>query len=478
MIEVVNVFWFRQDLRISDNPGLLEAAKSGKVLAIYILDDEDHKAFKLGSASKWWLQQSLHSLNQSLKGKLNIYVGPSKEIILKIIKENNIAGFYWNRCYEPWRVKIDKEIEIELKNRNIHCQSFNGSLLWEPWEVVKKDGSAYKVYTPFYRQCLKATSPREPLTKPENLKLIKDNKNMNTKLPLFSKVAWHKKMESYWKIGEDAAQIKLAEFLDNGFLEYKENRNYPSKNNISKLSPYLHFGEISINQVWYSAKFKAMTAGTSKDLDCFLSELGWREFSYNLLYHFPYFPTDNFQSKFDSFPWKYDLSLLSAWQQGRTGYPIVDAGMRELWQTGFMHNRVRMIVASFLVKNLMLHWHHGENWFWDCLVDADLANNSTNWQWVAGSGADAAPYFRIFNPILQGERFDKDGHYTRHFVPELAQLPNKYLFKPWAAPEAILKESKVVLGGNYPAPIVNLEQSRDEALKAYRKSMKRSYRAT
>lgn len=411
MNEKVTIFWFRQDLRISDNPGLFEAADRGKVLAIYILDDEEPGIFKMGGASRWWLQNSLNSLNKSLDGKLNIYTGSSKAIILKIIEENNITGVYWNRCYEPWRIRIDREIKIELKNRNLNCQSFNGSLLWEPWEILKKDGSAYKVYTPFYRQCLQARSPREALPKPEKLELIEDGNNQHTidKLKLLSNLPWYKKFTSYWKIGEDAAQLKLMEFLDNGFLEYKEGRNYPSKNNISKLSPHLHFGEISINQVWHSAKVKAMIEGISKDLDCFLNELGWREFSYNLLYHFPYFPTKNFQSKFDNFPWNDDFNLLQAWQQGKTGYPIIDAGMRELWQTGFMHNRVRMIVGSFLVKNLLLHWRHGEDWFWDCLVDADLASNSASWQWVAGSGADAAPYFRIFNPVLQGERFDSEG---------------------------------------------------------------------
>jgi deoxyribodipyrimidine photo-lyase len=274
-------------------------------------------------------------------------------------------------------------------------------------------------------------------------------------------------MESYWEIGEGAAQRKLHTFLERGLQNYKEYRNHPSKPNTSRLSPHLHFGEISPNQAWHAAQHYGHAHRLENDLDCFLSELGWREFSYYLLYHFPDLPSKNFQSKFDHFPWQYDDAFLNVWQQGKTGYPIVDAGMRELWQTGYMHNRVRMIVASFLVKNLGIHWRQGADWFWDCLVDADLASNSASWQWVAGSGADAAPYFRIFNPILQGEKFDPDGDYTRRFVPELKNIPNKYLYNPWKAPEHVLKTSRVVLGTTYPRPIVDLEKSRDAALTAY-----------
>jgi deoxyribodipyrimidine photo-lyase len=470
MNKKVTIFWFRQDLRISDNPGLFEAAKQGRVLAVYILDDEEADIFKIGSASRWWLHNSLNSLNQSLEGKLNIYKGPPKEVIIKIIQENNVDAVYWNRCYEPLRIRIDSEIKTELINRKLDCRSFNGSLLWEPWQIAKEDGSPYKVYTPFYRKCLQFSPPRETLPKPQKLILIKDDNNQNTiaKLNLLSGGAWHKKLEPYWQIGENEAQNKLAEFLDNRLSGYKEGRNHPDKKNISRLSPHLHFGEISVNQVWHSVKIKAMIQGGSQDLDFFLNELGWREFSYYLLYHFPELPRKNFQNKFDNFPWKNDIDLLQAWQQGRTGYPIIDAGMRELWQTGFMHNRVRMIVASFLVKNLLLHWHHGEDWFWDCLVDADLASNSASWQWVAGSGADAAPYFRIFNPVLQGEKFDREGEYTRHFVPELSNLSNQYLFKPWTAPDNILKEAGIIMGKNYPMPIVSLDRSREEAMKAYK----------
>jgi deoxyribodipyrimidine photo-lyase len=471
MTDKRTIFCFRQDLRLSDNPGLLEAAKNGSVMPIYILDDDSAGMFKMGSASRWWLHHSLDSLNNALNNNLNLYVGRSEEILLRIIKENNISAVYWNRCYEPWRVRDDTTIKSSLKNQNIDCHSFNGSLLWEPWEILKKDKTPYKVYTPFYRNgCLQGSSPRVPLAKPDKLKLLKDLSNKNTleNLNLLPNKKWHKKIEPHWHIGEEAAQQKLITFLDNGLLGYKEKRNYPDKSNISKLSPHLHFGEVSPNQVWHSVQTQGLASSWFTDVDCFLSEIGWREFSYHLLYHFPELPQKNFQRKFDKFPWAGNPSHLECWQKGQTGYPIVDAGMRELWQTGFMHNRVRMIVASFLVKNLLIHWHQGEDWFWDCLVDADLANNSASWQWVAGSGADAAPYFRIFNPITQGEKFDGDGAYTRHFVPELAKLPNKYLFKPWEASEHVLRSASVILGETYPKPIINLAYSREEAMRAYR----------
>jgi deoxyribodipyrimidine photo-lyase len=466
MTDKITIFWFRQDLRLSDNPGLFEAAKNGLVLPIYILDDELPSTFKMGGASKWWLYNSLKSLNKSLDNKLNFYVGDSKTILKNLINENDVNAVYWNRCYEPWRIQADTEIK---KNLEVECKSFNGSLLWEPWEILKSDKSFYKVYTPFYRNgCLRASQPREILPKPQKLSLLKVSSQMLDELKLLPDKNWYKKMENYWDVGEVSAQKKFQEFLENDLLDYKDGRNYPAKNNTSKLSPHLHFGEISPNQVWYSVQAKKeIDYSYSKNVDQFLSEICWREFSYYLLYHFPQLPQKNFQSGFDQFPWKNDKNFIKAWQKGKTGFPIIDAGMRELWQTGYMHNRVRMIVGSFLVKNLLVHWHHGEEWFWDCLVDADLANNSASWQWVAGSGVDAAPYFRIFNPITQGEKFDSEGEYTRHFIPELRQLSNEFLFRPWEADERILKSAGITLGKTYPMPIVNLKVSREESLKAY-----------
>ena len=464
------IHWFRQDLRLYDNPSLTEAAQQGSVLPIYILDDNNAGEHKLGGASRWWLHYSLQALNKSLNGKLSVYIGDPEKILIDLAEENNIEGVYWNRCYEPWRIRRDKKIKKVLEARNIKAKSFNGSLLWEPWDVLKKDGTPYKVFTPYYRKgCLSAIAPRTPLSEPKYLGLYDGllNKLTIADLKLLPAINWNKQLEPHWDIGEISAQYKLEKFIYNRLENYKQGRDFPSLNSVSRLSPHLHFGEISPNQVWYAAKLNEET----DDLDHFLSEIGWREFSHSLLYHFPELPRNNLQTKFDNFPWLQNTKHLRCWQKGETGHPLVDAGMRELWQTGYMHNRVRMVVGSFLVKNLLLHWHHGEKWFWDCLLDANLANNSAGWQWIAGCGADAAPYFRIFNPCTQGQKFDPDGEYTKRFVPELKEMPSKYLFNPWEAPEKILQKAGVTLGKNYPAPIVNLKQSRVRALDAF-KSMK------
>lgn len=473
MVKKKVLFWFRQDLRVADNPGLFAACKQGIVLPIYIFDDKALNEEMIGSASKWWLCHSLCDLNKSLKNKLNVYRGKPEKIILGLVKKYQIEAVYWNRCYEPHHIKNDGIIASKLKNVGVEYISFNASLIREPWEILKPDKTPYKVYSAFYRKAyIQGLMPRQPISKPQKLDLMKDKYNKVTiqNLKLLPKVKWYKKLEGLWKIGEKAAYKKLTQFLENGLKNYKENRNYPSKANVSRLSPHLHFGEISPHQIWHSIKMLiAMQSEIMEDAEFFLSEIAWREFSYYLLYHFPKLPKENFQRKFDGFPWQYNKKYLKDWQKGQTGYPIVDAGMRELWQTGYMHNRVRMIVASFLVKNLKIHWHQGAAWFWDCLLDADLANNSASWQWVAGSGADAAPYFRIFNPVKQGEKFDSDGQYTRHYVPEIAKLPDKYLFKPWEAPEAILRTAGIVLGKTYPRPIVDFSVTRDEALVAYRR---------
>jgi deoxyribodipyrimidine photo-lyase len=464
--ENISIFWFRQDLRISDNPALFEAAKGDKVFPIYILDNDAN----IGNASKVWLHHSLNKLNESLGNKLNVYIGNPKEVILKVLQETNIKKIYWNRCYEPWRIRKDQELEFFLKELKIKCNIYNCSLLWEPKEILKDDKTPYKVYTPFFRKArLKGPIPRHPLPIPEQLILLKDEKNSLKidALKLLPNINWHDKIRQYWEFGEEAAQKKLQTFINNGLFGYKEGRNFPFKQHNSKLSPHLHFGEISPNQVWYSVLTASNINSCQSDANNFLNEIGWREFSYYLLYYFPNLPDKNFQTKFDNFPWESDHELLKKWQKGQTGYPIVDAGMRELWQTGYMHNRVRMIVGSFLIKNLLIHWHHGRDWFWDCLVDADLASNSASWQWVAGTGLDSAPYFRIFNPVTQGEKFDPDGEYTRHFVPELKKLPKKYLFKPWEAPQAVLDAAGVALGRTYPKPIIDLASSRNRALKAY-----------
>jgi len=463
--------WFRQDLRLSDNPALYEASKHEKVIPIYILDDQNSGEFSMGEASRFWLHNSLHDLSQNLNQNLSLYQGDPLQTLIEIIDQFKIDIVYWNRCYEPWRIKRDTLIKSQLESKGVLVKTFNGSLLWEPWTIKKDDGTPYKVFTPFYRKgCLKSEEPRKPLPKADTSNYFsdKDNSLKLNELSLLPSVRWDIPMQSLWNIGENGAHKRLSEFFENGIKHYKEGRNFPSKPFVSKISPHIHFGELSPNQAWYLAKNDA----SNKNIDHFLSELGWREFSYSQLYFNPDLPRKNLQSKFDQFPWEKNLDHLKAWQKGQTGIPMVDAGMRELWLTGSMHNRVRMVVGSFLVKNLLLNWHHGERWFWDCLVDADLASNSASWQWIAGCGADAAPYFRIFNPVTQGEKFDPDGEYIRKYIPELKDLPSKFLYSPWETPKEILAEANIVLGNNYPKPIVNLKASREKALNAF-KSLKK-----
>mgnify|MGYP003320516287 FL=1 len=472
MSKGIAIHWFRQDLRITDNPSLETAAEFDAVLPIYILDDENSQEFKMGSASRWWLYNSLQSLNESLDGKLSIYSQNPEIVIQELLKKYEVKAVFWNRCYEPWRIDRDIDIKAYLDDKNIENKSFNSHLLWEPWEISKDDGTPYRVFTPYYKKgCLNAEEPRLPS---KNLKIDtifydQDCEQIDT-LDLLPRINWYSQIQEAWKPGEEGAQKRLDQFLEEGLLDYKEGRNFPFKENVSRLSPHLHFGEISPNEVWYQAKTKESVSGIQKSLEHFLSELGWREFSYYLLYHFPSLPKQNFQAKFNKFPWIKNESFLESWQKGETGYPIVDAGMRELWQTGYMHNRLRMVVGSFLVKNLLIDWREGEDWFWDCLVDADLASNSAGWQWVAGSGADAAPYFRIFNPVTQGLKFDPEGEYTKKYVPELKLLPNKFLFSPWEAPKEILEKAGIELGKDYPEPIVDLKYSRELALEAFGKT--------
>lgn len=472
MTKKVTVMWFRQDLRLSDNPALVEAAKHKTVLPIYILDDESAGEYRMGGATRWWLHYSLASLDKSLDGALSLYHANAVDVFKDLCDRFDIQSIYWNRCYEPWRMERDTKIKDFLKSKDIEVKSYNGSLLWEPWQVKKDDGDPYKVFTPFYRKgCLNLDEPRAPLNAPKDVEYCHDQDHALglDALKLLPNIPWDKQLEPHWTIGEDGAHQRFQAFLNEGLSQYKEGRNLPAKPYVSRLSPHLRFGEISPNQLWHTVR----NLGDDKNIDHFCSELGWREFSYSQLYYNPDLPKKNLQGKFDDFPWVKDDTALTAWQKGQTGVPMVDAGMRELWQTGYMHNRVRMIVGSFLVKNLRLHWHNGERWFWDTLVDADLANNSASWQWVAGCGADAAPYFRIFNPVTQGSKFDSDGEYIRHYVPEIADLPNKYLFSPWEAPDNILKEANVILGETYPKPIVDLKQSREAALEAFQ-SLKKS----
>ena len=463
--------WFRQDLRLADNPALTAACERGEIFPVYILDDVAAGAWKMGGASRWWLHHALEDLNSSLDGNLNLFKGDASKVLPDLAAKIGASAIYWNRCYEPWRISRDAEIKIVMKEHGLDVKSFCGSLLWEPWEVLKKDSTPYKVYTPYYRRgCLSLPSPRRPLSAPKNIQIYKKSEHsLNLEeLYLMPIIKWDEKITNRWTVSEKAAQQRLDEFLLDELQDYRDGRNFPDKANVSRLSPYLHFGQISPNTAWFRALDASALITNEKSLDTFLSELGWREFSYYLLYHFPHLPHKNLQSKFDAFPWpKTQDSILRLWKSGKTGYPLVDAGMRELYSTGYMHNRVRMVVGSFLVKNLLIHWHEGESWFWDCLVDADLASNSAGWQWIAGCGADAAPYFRIFNPITQSEKFDKQGNYIRRYVPELANMPDKFIHAPWLAPEHILKEAGIEIDVNYPAPVVDIKMSRALALEAF-----------
>ena len=426
----------------------------------------------MGGASRWWLHHALDALNRSLDGKLNIFRGDPLPILSELVEEFNATRVVWNRCYEPWRIARDSKIKTALQALDLEVESYNSALLWEPWQVVKKDGSPYKVFTPYYRRgCLSSASPRRPLEIPANIKSSPLSQQSLTleNLALLPSIPWDKQMRTIWEINENAAQERLDEFVMTELEGYRDGRNFPDKAHVSRLSAYLHFGQISPNTIWHRVSDAAPLINNEASIDTFLSELGWREFSHYLLYHFPQLPTDNLQSRFDAFPWANDSDdHLKAWQQGCTGYPLVDAGMRELYSTGYMHNRVRMVVGSFLVKNLLIHWHRGEEWFWDCLVDADLAANSASWQWIAGCGADAAPFFRIFNPITQSEKFDKQGDYIRRYVPELASMPAKYIHAPWLAPKDVLDDAGVVIGTHYPAPIVDIKESRQRALDAFK----------
>ena len=454
------LYWFRQDLRLQDNAGLTAAAKTGqRVIGVYI-DDPSPELRPLGGASRWWLHHSLQSLQKEIP--LVIRRGEALTVLRELIRESGAAGVMWGRCYEPESIARDTRIKDALTDDGLIAESHNTHLLFEPWQIkTKAAGGPYQVFTPFWRNCLAAEPPALPLPKPQILQthsdlpsLTIDDLNLLPRTP-----DWASGLRDNWQPGEDGAQKNLATFIKNGLNGYKQNRDNPALSATSRLSPHLHWGEISVRQIWHEVH-KAVFEGRVRDemdSDHFLSEIGWREFSHHLLYHFPHLPQQPLIEKFSAFPWESNEADLKAWQKGQTGYPIIDAGMRQLWQTGWMHNRVRMIVGSFLVKNLLISWQEGEAWFWDTLVDADLANNVASWQWIAGCGADAAPFFRIFNPVLQGEKFDPQGDYVRRYIPELKDVPTKFVHKPWEAPTP---------PQGYPAPIIGLKFSRDRALAA------------
>jgi deoxyribodipyrimidine photo-lyase len=459
------LLWFRQDLRLSDNPALVAAARKGPVIPIYILDDEAPGQWKRGGASRWWLHHSLAALDadlQKLGSKLILRRGPALKVLQSLITETGAQAVHWNRQYEPWAIARDSRIKEQLKTQGLHTESSNASLLREPWEMKTGTGGPYRVFTPFWR-AVRADMPALDL--PQAPRQVPGPAKWPTTEPLASwkllptKPDWSTGFGPLWTPGERGARKRLDTFLSSALDGYASNRDRPDIEATSRLSPHLHFGEISPRQVCKAAMAQAQSQGKESGADKFMSEVGWREFSYHLLYHFPHLPERNYREAFDAFPWNDDETTFSKWTRGQTGYPIVDAGMRELWATGYMHNRVRMVAASFLIKHLLIPWQRGEAWFWDTLLDADLANNAASWQWVAGSGADAAPYFRIFNPVMQGEKFDTAGIYVRRWIPELKDCPDRFIQRPWEAPD--------FTSLRYPAPIVEHTMARDRALKAF-----------
>ena len=460
-----SIAWLRNDLRVADNPALSAAVKAGEtVVALYI--HETTKGIRPpGAAARWWLQQSLDIFGAALAERgitLMVREGDAVTLLPGIVAELNAKAVFWNRRYAPGERDADTAIMTRLKYDGIAVRSFAGNLLIEPWEIATGQGKPYSVFTPFWKT-LREMAIAVPLGRPDGGEPIA-HKPADGR---YHAPGWSRKLAQHWTIGEAAAQERLVAFLDEQLDNYAQGRDFPGQDATSRLSPHLRFGEISARQVWHAAQAIAHADHRRQAaVDKFLSELAWRDFSYHQLYHRDDIAKVPMQPKYADMAWRDTGTDLAAWQQGRTGLPIVDAGMRELWATGYMQNRVRMLTASMLAKNLLIDWRLGEQWFWDCLVDADVANNPASWQWVAGSGLDAAPYFRIFNPAVQGERFDADGDYVRRWVPELAALPDAWIHRPAEAPREVLHKAGVAIGETYPKPIVDLKASRLRALEA------------
>jgi deoxyribodipyrimidine photo-lyase len=471
--------WFRLDLRLADNPALSAAIKNGgPVVPVFIHAPEEEAPWQPGEASRWWLHESVEALCASLHklgSRLVIRQGPALETLRSLIKEVGADAVAWNQRYEPAVSARDARVKEALRGDGRTVESYNAALLHEPWTLRNKSGRPFQVFTPFWKHCLAQPEPAVPLPKPRE---IPAPSRWPASLPLGTlglkpEVDWAGGIRQSWQPGEAGAATSLRRFVVDAFDDYATHRNRPDVNGTSRLSPHLHFGELSPRQVWHGLKQTAKNRGLPVEQwrgSQFLAEVGWREFAHHLLHYFPHTPEEPLRTNFKKFPWRKNAAWLKAWQQGLTGYPIVDAGMRQLWATGWMHNRVRMIVASFLVKNLLITWREGAAWFWNTLVDADLAQNTLGWQWTAGCGADAAPYFRIFNPLRQGERFDPQGVYVRQWCPELSQLPDRWIHQPGNASAETLRAAGVELGYHYPQPIVSHTISREVALEAFARS--------
>ncbi len=476
-----SIVWFRQDLRLADNPALLAAFRHGRpIIPVFIWAPDEEGQWPPGSASRWWLHQSLSQLDGSLRqhsSRLIIRRGPTLETIRALLDQTGSTAVFWNRRYEPAAIERDSRVKAALQKDGRVVESFNGSLLFEPWTVQTQQGQPYQVFTPFWRACFAKPEPAPPENAPSriaNLRRWPATLKL-AELGLEPAIDWAAGLRASWRPGEVGASEQLKRFLEEALGDYPTERNRPDRMGTSRLSPHLHFGEISVRQLWSALRGQRHDQGITQPAEAIRvcgSELGWREFAHHLLFHFQQTPREPLRKEFAHFPCQPYRDNLHAWQRGRTGYPIVDAGMRELWHTGWMHNRVRMIVASFLVKDLLIPWQEGATWFWDTLVDADLANNTLGWQWTAGCGADAAPYFRIFNPVTQGEKFDPHGDYVRHWIPELNKLPSEWVHKPWEAPARLLADAGIELGSTYPLPIVDHREARSRALEALQRIKK------
>lgn len=471
------IVWFRLDLRLADNPALTAAVnRGGSVLPVFIWSPEEEAQWRPGAASRWWLHQSLAALDTDLRrvgSRLILRRGPALEALRALAAEAGARAVFWNRRYEPAVIVRDEKAKESLRTEGLEVETFNAALLHEPWTIRNQSDKPFQVFTPFWKHCLNQPDPEEPLRAPKLLAApAKWPKSPAlAELELEPRINWAGGIAAAWHPGEAGAQANIRRFLAAAFENYSERRNHPDITGTSRLSPHLHFGEISPRQIWNALRHHAVLSGSRAwRASQFVAELGWREFAHHLLFHFPRTPTEPLRREFNFFPWRRDKAQLKKWQKGQTGFPIVDAGMRELWATGWMHNRVRMIVASFLVKDLLLPWQDGARWFWDTLVDADLASNTLGWQWTAGCGADAAPYFRIFNPASQGRKFDPQGDYVRRWCPELRNTSAEWIHQPEQAPPEALRAAGVELGRNYPQPIVNHAIARRSALEALAKA--------
>ena len=478
----IAIVWFRRDLRLTDNPALEYAVANGyEIVPVYIHEPDSNFAWNPGSASKWWLHESLVALRESLAavgGDLVFRCGHARDELGDIVEKSGATLATRNRLYDPDTLERDRGIKSAMQ-QVATVKSFPGYLLREPWLNQKDDGSPYRVFTPFSKQYFAAADPERSC--PESPDLT----GLFCRMPLRSDCieqagllpnrSWHNKFSKYWKPGEQGAASALDDFLSSGLDRYGEARDFPGEKGVSSLSAHLHYGEVSVDQVWQAVNIQRNVFASDNDdtaassAQGYLRQLVWRDFAHHILFHYPDTPDKPFNKRFESFEWETNDEFLTAWQSGETGIPLVDAGMRELWETGWVHNRVRMIVASVLTKNGLVHWRDGAEWFWDTLVDANLANNAMGWQWVAGCGVDAAPYFRVFSPVRQGERFDPLGEYVKKWIPALSALPAKYIHAPEKAGNDILEAAGIQLGKTYPQPILDLSTTRIQALERYKK---------